>query len=93
MTRKYFIPLFILGQPNSHNNVEDCIEMSSTGRWKNSFCYVQRGWSCSISRGIEPNKTDSEISPDSFPSNYLIMKSYFYLFFNSKSSNLSRSLS
>ena len=55
--------------------------MSSTGRWKNSFCYMQKGWTCSISRGIEPNKTDSEISPDSFPSNYLIRKEFFHILF------------
>ena len=52
--------------PNSHNGIEDCINMRSTGRWKNDFCYLLRGWSCEIEKGLNPNKTDTEISPDSF---------------------------
>ena len=52
--------------PNSHNQIENCINMRNTGRWKNDFCYLVRGWSCEIERGLNPNKTESVIAPDSF---------------------------
>ena len=37
-----------LQEPNDHYGREDCVDLRTSGRWKDSFCYLNQGWMCSI---------------------------------------------
>ncbi len=40
--------------------------MKVSGKWRDAFCYINKGWVCSIPKGIQPNNTD--IHPTKFES-------------------------
>lgn len=55
------------GQPDDVNDIENCVELRTSGRWRDNFCYTNKGWSCQIEKGIDPTNT-TEIGSDAFPS-------------------------
>jgi C-type mannose receptor len=59
------------GQPNDLNGVEDCVEMTSFGKWTDRSCYTNKGWFCTIDKGVVPaNVTDIDVQNETFPSNF-----------------------
>jgi C-type mannose receptor len=54
-------------EPSNTNGRENCVDLKNTGKWRDFYCYVNKGWICSIPRGIEPNSTD--FMPSKFDSN------------------------
>jgi hypothetical protein len=57
-----------LNQPDYVNKAEDCVEMRSSGKWRDAFCYTNKAWFCTIQKGVDPNTTTFEIPIDTFKS-------------------------
>ena len=53
------------GQPDNYNNVEECAEIRSNQLWNDVNCYLNKGWMCTILKGVVPPA--QIIVPPSFP--------------------------
>jgi len=51
------------GYPQKLNCVEECVEYRTSNRWRDTFCYVNKGWICSIEKGVDPNNATSHLLP------------------------------
>jgi hypothetical protein len=61
------------GYPQKLNGVEECVELRTSNRWRDTFCYVNKGWICSIEKGVDPNNATSQLLPiDKFNSLLLL---------------------
>jgi hypothetical protein len=59
------------GQPSDFNGVEDCVEMRTSGKWGDRFCYSNKGWFCSIDKGVTPaNVINTDVHNETFPSKF-----------------------
>ena len=43
------------GQPDNANDIEYCVEMRTGQLWHDQNCYVKRGPTCKIPKGVDPN--------------------------------------
>ena len=50
--------------------------MRTSQKWNDINCYVERGWTCKIPKGVDPSIRPIEIN-ELFPSKFLIKKKIF----------------
>jgi hypothetical protein len=54
------------GQPSNTNGIQYCVEMRTGQNWYDQNCYVKRGITCKIPKGVDPNDKPIVIN-DLFP--------------------------
>ena len=61
-----------INQPSDLNGVENCVEMSKSGKWTDRACYTNKGWSCTIEKGITPaNINPNQFHNETYPSKFI----------------------